>query len=137
MIHATLQTSQTLDVPIKLALPTAAESVQVHAEAPLLDTADARIQATITTQTLDALPLQGQTMFSLVSTAPGVTGLGPLSGGAPQCAPDNYSTEISNNVNANGRSFDGNLYIVDGLDITSSVRPFNPRYIQFGAKASF
>ena len=123
VIHATLQTSQTLDVPVKLALPTAAESVQVRAEAPLLDTADARIQATITTQTLDALPLQGRTMFSLVSTAPGVTGLGLLSGGAPQSAPDNYSTEISNNVNANGRSFDGNLYVVDGLDITSSVRP--------------
>ncbi len=123
LVRATLQTAQTLDVPVRLAVATAAESVQVQAEAPLLDTADARIQATVTTATLEALPLQGRTMFGLVSMAPGVTGLGLLTGGAPQSAPDNYSTEISNNVNANGRSFDANLYVVDGLDITSSVRP--------------
>lgn len=122
-IRATLQTAQTRDVPVKLALLSASESVEVQAEAPLLDTADARIHATLQTHALESLPLQGRTMFGLITTAPGVTGLGLLTGGAPQSAPDNYSTEITDNVNANGRSFDANLYVVDGLDITSSVRP--------------
>ena len=60
LVRATLQTAQTLDVPVILTLESAAESVQVRSEAPLLDTAETRIQATLTTQTLDSLPLQGR-----------------------------------------------------------------------------
>lgn len=118
-VNATVQTAQTLDVPIKLSLPTAMQSVEVSGQAPILDTDDSRVQTTLSNTELQALPLQGRTLFGLMGVAPGVTGLGNLSGGIP----DNFQVEITNNYNANGRPFDANLYIIDGLDITSSVRP--------------
>jgi hypothetical protein len=118
-LRATLQTAQTLDVPVKLSLLTATESVEVTGQAPILDTADNRVQTTLAARDLAALPLQGRTLFGLMGMAPGVTGLGNLSGGIP----DNFQVEIYNYYTANGRSFDANLYVVDGLDITSSVRP--------------
>ncbi|HEX3878885.1 MAG TPA: TonB-dependent receptor [Bryobacteraceae bacterium] len=118
-LSATVQTSQTLDAPIKLALPSASQTVEVSGAAPILDTADNRVQTTLTNSDLTALPLQGRTLFGMMGVAPGVTGTGNLSGGIP----DNFQVEITNNYSANGRPFDANLYIVDGLDITSSVRP--------------
>jgi Carboxypeptidase regulatory-like domain/TonB dependent receptor-like, beta-barrel len=118
-ITATVQTSQTLDVPVKLSLLSSSQSVEVNAQVPILDTADSRVQTTIPSSDLEALPMQGRTLLGLMGTAPGVTGLGNLTGGIP----DNFQVEIYNYNTANGRSFDANLYIVDGLDITSSVRP--------------
>ena len=122
-INLTLQTAQTLDVPVKLALVSSTQTVEVTGQTPLLNTDDSRLQKTLDSHELESLPLQGRTMVGLISTAPGVTGLGLLTGGAPQSAPDEFLTEIQNNVNANGRSFNTNLYVVDGLDVTSSVRP--------------
>ncbi|MBV9154922.1 MAG: TonB-dependent receptor [Acidobacteriaceae bacterium] len=118
-VNATVQTDQTLDVAIKLSLTAATQSVEVTGQVPILDTDDSRLQTTLSSGDLAALPLQGRTLFGLMGTAPGVTGLGNLTGGIP----DNFQVEITNNYNANGRPFDANLYIVDGLDITSSVRP--------------
>lgn len=118
-LQATLQTAQTLDVPVKLSLLSTSESVEVTGQAPILDTADSRLQTTLPAADLAALPLQGRTLFGLMGMAPGVTGVGNLTGGIP----DNFQVEIYNYYTANGRSFDANLYVVDGLDITSSVRP--------------
>jgi Carboxypeptidase regulatory-like domain/TonB dependent receptor len=118
-IHSILQTDESLNVPVKMVISGSATIVDVQSEAPLLDTADSRIQTTLPQNQIDSLPMQGRTVISLISLAPGVTGLG-LASGSP---PDNFNVETTNNVTANGRGFDGNLYVVDGLDITSSVRP--------------
>ncbi len=119
-IHSTLETDQTLNVPVKLVLGSVSQSVEVQSEAPALDTADSRLQTTLPQNQIDTLPMQGRTVISLISLAPGVSGLGLLAaGGTP---PDNFNVETYNTVSANGRGFDGNLYIIDGLDITRSVR---------------
>jgi hypothetical protein len=118
-IHVTLHTDQTLSIPVKLTISGSATVIDVQSEAPLLDIADSRIQTTLPQNQIDSLPMQGRTVISLISLAPGVTGLG-LASGSP---PDNFNVETTNNISANGRGFDGNLYVVDGLDITSSVRP--------------
>jgi hypothetical protein len=118
-IHSILQTAENLNVPVKMTISENATVVDVQSEAPLLDTADSRIQTTLPQNQIESLPMQGRTVISLISLAPGVTGLG-LASGSP---PDNFNVETTNNVSANGRGFDGNLYVVDGLDITSSVRP--------------
>jgi hypothetical protein len=118
-----LQTGQTLNVPVKLALGGAAETVQVTSEAPVLDTADTRVQETLSTQTLSDLPLSGRSMISLVTMAPGVTGTGITSNGSPGSGRDNYSTETQVDSSANGQGAVGNMYVVDGLDVTSSIRP--------------
>lgn len=118
-----LQTNQVLNVPIKMAVRGSAETVQVTTQSPLLDTADNRIQETIPARTLANLPLAGENMISLVTLAPGVTGTGVTSNGSPGSGRDNYSTETQVDASANGQGAVGNMYIVDGLDVTSSIRP--------------
>src|SRR5438552_16576181 len=82
---ATLETNQNLNVPISVKVGTATEAVTVTAEAPLVNTAETRNQQTLETQELSALPLQGRSMISLVTLAPGVSGLGNAGGSAPGC----------------------------------------------------
>lgn len=118
-----LQTSQVLSLPIKMAVGSATETVQVTTASPVLDTADTRIEETLSTQTLSSLPLPGRSMISLVTLAPGVTGTGITSNGSPGSGRDNYSTETQVDASANGQGAVGNMYIIDGLDVTSSIRP--------------
>lgn len=122
-VDVSLTTSQTLAVPLKLSLATAAQQVNVTGEAPVLDTAETRNQLTLETQALQALPLQGRNLITLVTMAPGVTGLGTISSGSPGSATDNYGTELQVDASANGRNLQGNMYVLDGLDITSDFRP--------------
>ncbi|MGH9586638.1 MAG: carboxypeptidase regulatory-like domain-containing protein, partial [Acidobacteriaceae bacterium] len=122
-VPVVLQTNQVLSVPIKLSLGGSVQTVQVTTQSPLLDMADNRIQETIPAQTLSALPLAGRNMISLVTLAPGVTGTGVTSNGSPGSGRDNYSTETQVDASANGQGAVGNMYIVDGLDVTSSIRP--------------
>ena len=61
-------------------------------------------------------------MLNLVTLAPGVTGLGTVAFGSPGSAVDNYSTELQVDASANGRNLNGNMYILDGLDVTSDYR---------------
>jgi hypothetical protein len=117
-----LQTNQVLNVPVKLAVGNAIQTVQVTTQSPLMDTADSRIQETIPASTLRDLPLAGENMISLVMMAPGVTGTGVTSNGSPGSGRDNYSTETQVDASANGQGAVGNMYIVDGLDVTSSIR---------------
>src|ERR1700691_2310709 len=65
-VPVVLETNQVMNVPIKLTVGSAAETVKVTTQSPLLDTADDRIQETITTRTLSDLPLAGENMISLV-----------------------------------------------------------------------
>jgi hypothetical protein len=118
-----LETNQTLNVPVNLAVGSSTEIIDVSSQAALLDTADTRLQETLPTQTLSALPLAGRNMISLVTLAPGVTGTGVTSNGSPGSGRDNYSTETQVDASANGQGAVGNMYIVDGLDVSSSIRP--------------
>jgi hypothetical protein len=118
---ATLETNQNLNAPISVKVGTATEAVTVTAETPLVNTAETRNQQTLETQELSALPLQGRSMISLVTLAPGVTGRG-VTGGAPGSGLDNYSTETTVEASANGQGGVSNMLIIDGLDATSSVR---------------
>src|SRR5438093_618221 len=124
----TLQTNQTLDVPVSLKVGAVSEAVTVNAEAPLVNTAETRNQMTLETPELSTLPLAGRSFVSLVTLAPGVSGLGTMGGGAPGgggtpgSGVDNYSTETAVDVSANGQGTVGNKFIIDGLDVNSSIR---------------
>ncbi len=122
-VSADLQTDQNLNVVIALSVAGSSQSVQVTGEVPIVNTAETRTQLTLGTQSLSSLPLAGRNMISLVTLAPGVSGLGTAAGGSPGSAVDNYSTETQVDASANGQGSVGNLYVVDGLDITSAIRP--------------
>ncbi len=119
----TLETGQTLNFDVKLTVGSATQTVQVSTQNAAIDTADTRLQETLGTQTLSSLPLAGRSMISLVVLAPGAVGLGVTSNGSPGSGRDNYSTETQVDTSANGQGAVGNMYIVDGLDVTSSIRP--------------
>lgn len=121
-VDITIETNQTLAVPVKLTVAGANATVSVTGEPPVLDTAETRNELTIESSAVDSLPLPGRNMISLVTMAPGVTGLGIVAGGSPGSAADNYSTETQVDTSANGQGSVGNMYIVDDLDVTSAIR---------------
>jgi hypothetical protein len=122
-VRLTVETSQNLNVPISLSVASSSTSVVVTGEAPILNTAETRNQLTLETQTLSTLPLPGRNMVSLATLAPGAVGTGTSGSGSPGSGVDNFSTETQTDLSANGQGSVGNMFIVDGLDITSAIRP--------------
>lgn len=111
-----LQTDQMMNVSIALTVSSQSQTVEVTGQAPVLDTAETRTQMTIDTDALESLPLPGHSLLSLTTLAPGVTGLGAE-------GTDNYAAETEVQASANGRSNLGNVFVLDGLDITSDITP--------------
>jgi hypothetical protein len=122
-VSFSLETGQTLNVALGLQLVNQSQNVEVTGEAPTLNTAETRTQLTLTNQAVQTLPLSGRNLINLVTMAPGVTGLGTAAGGSPGSAVDNYGTELQVDASSNGRGSVGNMFVVDGLDITSFIRP--------------
>jgi Carboxypeptidase regulatory-like domain len=124
-----LTTGETRSLPVTLRLAGSQQTVDVTTQAPVLDTADSRLQLTIESQELHALPLPGENFAGLTALAPGVEGLGVAVGtnptanssGLPSQIPDNFATELPVDASANGRSLLSNMFIVDGLDVTSNI----------------
>ncbi len=115
-ISVTLTTAETRNVPIKLEVGQVSTQVNVTAQAQLLDTGDSRNEQTLDTQALESLPLVARNPTALLGLTPGVTGKG--TGNSTNFNPENYI-----DASANGRGQNGNQYVVDGLDVTSSIRP--------------
>jgi len=122
-VSFTLDTDQTLDVPVKLDVASANTTVSVTSQVPILDTAETRNEMTLEQQSVDSMPLAARDLTTLITMAPGVTGLGLVTGGTPGSSNDNFSTEQQTDSSANGQGAMGNMFIVDGLDITSAIRP--------------
>ncbi len=129
VVKLTLQTGQTVNLPVTLTLAGTRQTVEVSSRAALLDTADSRLEATIGSQELHTLPLQGRNFLGLASVTPGVTGLGVIVGSSPgSCSsglastiPDNFATELPVEASANGKTLLSNMFLLDGLDVTSNI----------------
>jgi len=117
--NVTLLTEQNLNVPIALKVGSISELVVVSTEAPVVDTADSRVHLTLENQAVAQLPIIGRNLVTLVTMAPGVSGLGTSTSGSPASGVDNYSTEEQVDASANGQGQNNNQYVVDGLDVTS------------------
>jgi hypothetical protein len=117
-----LTTDQLLNVPLNLVVGATTSTVTVTTEAPLLDTSDSRLEETLNNTALQDLPLAGRNPTNVLTVAPGVTGLGGQSSPGASTS-TNFAPENWVNASANGRGANGNLYIVDGMDITSFIRP--------------
>jgi hypothetical protein len=123
VVNLTLETDQNLNIPVQMRLASSSQAVEVTSEAPLLNTAETRNQLTLETATLSELPLPGRNMISLATLAPGAVGKGTSASGSPGSGVDNYSTETQVDLSANGQGSVANMFIVDGLDISSAIRP--------------
>ena len=118
----TLLTEQNLNLPVTLKVGSASESVIVTTQAPIVDTADSRVQMTLENEGVAELPIVGRNLVTLVTMAPGVSGLGTSTSGSPASGVDNYSTEEQVDASANGQGQNNNQYVIDGLDVTSGIR---------------
>jgi len=124
----TLLTEQNLNVPITLKVGAVTENITVTTQAPLVDTADSRNELTLENSGVAELPVAGRNLVTLTTLAPGVSGLGTVGAGEPGAAGtpgsgvDNYSTETQVDVSANGQGQMSNMYVIDGLDVTSGIR---------------
>lgn len=118
----TLLTEQNLNFPISLTVGSVSNSIVVTGELPIVDTADSRTQLTLENEGVAELPIVGRNLVTLVTMAPGVSGLGTSTSGSPASGVDNYSTEEQVDASANGQGQNNNQYVVDGLDVTSGIR---------------
>ena len=121
-VDVTLLTEQSLSVPIALKVGSVSEALTVTTEAPVVDTTDSRTQLTLENQAVAQLPIVGRNLVTLVTMAPGASGLGTSASGSPASGVDNYSTEEQVDASANGQGQNNNQYVVDGLDVTSGIR---------------
>ena len=96
--------------------------MEVTEQAPILNPAEQRNQLTLEHQAVDELPVAGRSLVGLATLAPGVTGLGTSAANAPGSGVDNYSTETVVDASANGQGQMSNMWVVDGLDVTSGIR---------------
>ncbi len=123
-----IATDQNLNVPVSMTVTGATEAIEVTGEAPVLNTAESRNQLTLDTQAVAELPVPGRNMVTLATLAPGASGLGTMGGGqpghvgTPGSGVDNYSTETQVDASANGEGQMSNMWVVDGLDVTSGIR---------------
>ena len=122
--HIRLQAAQTKTINVALELGTAgAEEVTVVAEAPLVETAEARVSGLIEENQVKDIPLIGRNFFNLVVLTPGVTGLASGGGNAyAQASGDIYNNEFGVNMHANGARTESNSFLVDSESVTSSQR---------------
>jgi hypothetical protein len=120
-----LSTSETQGLNLALPLASAQETVTVEVHPPLVDTDDSRLEATLSSDTVRDLPSANRNLWDILAVTPGVVGVGTrLAGEAPGGLPDNFGTQTPQ-ISANGRSYTGNVVMVDGMNVTSPVQNGN------------
>lgn len=120
-----LSTSETKGINLTLPLGATQQSVTVEVHPPIVDTDDSRLQATLSATTVQDLPSANRNLWDILAVTPGVVGVGTrLAGEAPGGLPDNFGTQTPQ-ISANGRSYTGNVVMVDGMNVTSPVQNGN------------
>jgi len=115
---------------VTLAAGAITETVTVQAEAVQLQTEDASIRKTVTTEEIQRLPQVGRDPYELIRLTPGIIGLGARgSGGASVGLPNTsgpggsnssiFQTENSVPISANGQRGSSNNFQIDGVSVNS------------------
>ena len=124
-ISLTLGTAQTQGINVTLAVAASTTALTVTSEAPVLDTDESRIEATLSSDTVRDLPSLNRNVYDVLAVTPGVVGTGTRGPGeSPGGGADNFGTQTPQ-LSANGRSYTGNRVLVDGMDVTSPIQNGN------------
>jgi hypothetical protein len=126
-----LEAESARDVTVKLQPGGDTESVTVNAdEVPQIQTADASIGSTITSEEIQKLPTVGADPYELLRTAPGITGDGaragngnavflPNGGGPGGSNSGTFQTENGVQIVADGQRQSDNNFMIDGVSVNS------------------
>ncbi len=121
----TLSTAETKGINLTLHVATAEQSVLVEVAPPTINTDDSRLETTLESQTVRDLPEANRNLWDTLAAAPGVSGTGTRAQGeSPGGFADNFGTQTPA-ISANGRSYIGNVVMVDGMNVTSPVQNGN------------
>ena len=121
----TLSTDETKSINLPLSLASAEQTISVDVTPPTIDTDDNRLETTLDSETIRDLPEANRNLWDVLAVEPGVVGTGTRGAGAsPGGFADNFGTQTPQ-ISANGRSYTGNLVMVDGLNVTSPVQNGN------------
>lgn len=120
-----LSTAETKGVNLTLPLASAQQTITVEVTPPAVDTDDSRLQATLSSVTVRDLPEANRNLWDILASEPGVVGTGTRAvGESPGGFADNFGTQTPQ-ISANGRSYTGNLVMVDGMNVTSPIQNGN------------
>jgi hypothetical protein len=121
----TLSTAETKSINLTMHVSTVQENVVVRVTPPTIDTDDSRLETTLESQTVRDLPEANRNLWDTLAAAPGVSGKGTRAQGeSPGGSADNFRTQTPA-IGANGRSYIGNLAMVDGMNVTSPAQNGN------------
>ena len=106
-------------LPFKLTLGNTTQTVTVKAAPPALSYSSASLAEIVPPKAITSLPLMGQNVYSLLTVAPGITGLGTLQS-SPNTGNDVFATTSAPAINAGGRSYESNLFTLNGNNTTAT-----------------
>lgn len=112
-----LQVEDRLRIDIRLELGDAASTVQVTAEAPLVESETASLGQVVSSRSVGELPIRGRNIFDLVGLSAGVQ-LNPRAiGGTASTGTVSTPLFVLSDISINGGRFRTNEYLVDGISI--------------------
>jgi len=124
-VNFTLSTGQTQPIDLKLQVSSAATELTVTTEVTALNVDENRIETTLSSTAVRDLPSANRNLWDVLAVTPGVVGTGTRGAGeSPGGGADNFGTQTPQ-LSANGRSYTGNIVMVDGLNVTSPVQNGN------------
>jgi len=124
-VKLTLGTAQTQGINLALPVGGTSLAVSVTGEAPPIDIDETRLETTLSASTVRDLPSANRNLWDVLAVTPGVVGAGVRAAGtSPGGGNDNFGTQTPQ-LSANGRSYTGNLVMVDGLNVTSPIQNGN------------
>ncbi|MFN2502328.1 MAG: TonB-dependent receptor domain-containing protein [Pyrinomonadaceae bacterium] len=120
------------DVALETGAISETVTVNAEAEGPVLQTEDANIRKTISTDEVLRLPQAGRDPYELARLAPGVFGAGARSAGGDSVRLPNtsgpggsnnsiFQTENAQPISANGQRVSANNYQIDGTSVNSQT----------------
>ena len=109
--RVTLTVGQASDVPLRLMLEGAAETVDVGADAPLVETLRTQVSETVLPREIDGLPINGRNYLDLAALTPAVTRNNPVSNQRFL----ESSAVPGTGLSITGQRAIGNGFVVDGL----------------------
>ncbi|MEO8051943.1 MAG: carboxypeptidase-like regulatory domain-containing protein [Acidobacteriota bacterium] len=106
--NVVLDVASNVKLDFALTVGVVTESVSVAANAALLQTQDASVGGTITTSTIEALPVNGRNFTGLILLLPGTSDMNKNARRGAQSGSNTYSV--------NGQRAQDNNYTIDGVD---------------------
>ncbi len=121
-----LQIDQIASIDAKLALGRSSESVSVDASSSLLNTQNSTVSTSISSETLENMPLNGlnvqiATLFVPGAINPNVSSMGGQLGTERDAYTPNASEPADAQPSFNGNRQQSNSYILDGIDINETL----------------